>query len=126
MSKKFILFSIFILAFLLRFVGLEKLSPPLNRDEAALGYNAYSLLQTGKDEHGISWPLAFESIGDYKMPGYIYLSLFAYQAFWFICFQHPVFLSFFRFRFSNYYLFFVQRTDSINQIQTKKTSIFFS
>ena len=49
--------------------------PSLNPDEAALGYNAYSLLQTGKDEHGASWPLHFESFGDYKPGGYVYLTL---------------------------------------------------
>jgi len=70
-----LLFLCVLLAFILRFAGLESLSPPLNRDEAALGYNAYSLLETGKDEHGEPWPFSFKSIGDYKMPGYIYLSM---------------------------------------------------
>lgn len=45
----------------------------LNRDEAALGYNAYALGQEGVDEWGNSWPLVFKSFGDYKLPGYIYL-----------------------------------------------------
>jgi 4-amino-4-deoxy-L-arabinose transferase-like glycosyltransferase len=58
---------------LLRFYMLGLVPSSLNRDEAALGYNAYSLLQTGKDEFGESWPLTFKSFGDYKMPGYIYL-----------------------------------------------------
>jgi len=44
----------------------------LNRDEAALGYNAFSLLKTGKDEWGHSWPISFTSFGDQKLPGYIY------------------------------------------------------
>jgi len=44
----------------------------LNRDEAALGYNAYSLLKTGKDEWGKSWPISIASFGDQKLPGYIY------------------------------------------------------
>lgn len=47
----------------------------LNADEAALGYNAYSLIQTGKDEHGAAWPLVFQSFDDYKPGGYVYLSL---------------------------------------------------
>jgi 4-amino-4-deoxy-L-arabinose transferase-like glycosyltransferase len=89
MIKKVSMFSnikqklilILLLAFLLRFVGLEKFSPPLNRDEVAIGYNAYSLLETGKDEHGMSWPLSFKSIGDYKMPGYIYLSMLPIKLF---------------------------------------------
>lgn len=59
----------------MRFGGLANLPEVLNRDEAAIGYNAYSLLKTGKDEHGETYPLAFKSIGDYKMPGYIYATM---------------------------------------------------
>jgi 4-amino-4-deoxy-L-arabinose transferase-like glycosyltransferase len=50
-------------------------TPALNSDEAALGYNAYSLLHTGKDEHGVAWPLHFKSFGDYKPGGYVYLAM---------------------------------------------------
>jgi hypothetical protein len=45
----------------------------LNPDEAALGYNAYSILQTGKDEHGQSFPLHLKSFGDYKPALYTYI-----------------------------------------------------
>ena len=72
--NKFLLSLILILAFLLRFIGLGQY-PSLNPDEAALGYNAYSLIQTGKDEHGIAWPLHFKSFSDYKPGGYVYLAL---------------------------------------------------
>ncbi|MFA6007703.1 MAG: glycosyltransferase family 39 protein [Candidatus Shapirobacteria bacterium] len=65
---------IIVIALLLRSWQIAKL-PSLNPDEAALGYNAYSLLQTGKDEHGLSWPLHFQSFGDYKPGGYVYLDL---------------------------------------------------
>ena len=65
---------ILVAAFLIRFINLN-ITPALNPDEAALGYNAYSLIQTGKDEHGISWPLHFKSFGDYKPGGYVYLAL---------------------------------------------------
>jgi 4-amino-4-deoxy-L-arabinose transferase-like glycosyltransferase len=44
----------------------------LNRDEAALGYNAYTLAHFGTDEWGKPYPLMFISFGDYKLPGYIY------------------------------------------------------
>lgn len=44
----------------------------LNRDEAALGYNAYSLLKTGADEFGRPWPVSITSFGDQKLPGYVY------------------------------------------------------
>jgi len=47
----------------------------LYQDETAIGYNAYSLLVTGKDEHGVSLPLYFRSFGDYKLPVYIYSTI---------------------------------------------------
>lgn len=49
--------------------------PALNADEAALGYNAYSLIKTGKDEHGNKWPLYFQSFNDYKPGLTVYLIL---------------------------------------------------
>ena len=76
-----IILAIIIAAALVRFVGLDKLPSALNRDEAAIGWNAYSLLQTGKDEHGVSFPLNFKSIGDYKMPGYIYATILPVKLF---------------------------------------------
>jgi predicted membrane-bound mannosyltransferase len=41
-------------------------------DEAALGYNAYSLLKTGKDEYGKTLPIVLKSFGDYKPALYSY------------------------------------------------------
>jgi 4-amino-4-deoxy-L-arabinose transferase-like glycosyltransferase len=70
--KKKLLALIIVLAFVLRFYDLGNY-PALNADEAALGYNAYSLLETGKDEHGNPWPLHFQSFNDYKPGLYVYL-----------------------------------------------------
>ncbi|PJC80059.1 hypothetical protein CO009_02840, partial [Candidatus Shapirobacteria bacterium CG_4_8_14_3_um_filter_35_11] len=67
MPTKIKLILIILLAVALRFWNINSL-PSLNPDEAALGYNAYSLLLTGKDEHGQAWPIHFKSFGDYK-PG---------------------------------------------------------
>lgn len=61
---------IFFIGFILRTYHLSSLPPALNRDETALGYNAYSLLMTGKDEHGKFFPLSLQSFGDWKLPGY--------------------------------------------------------
>ena len=63
-----------ILAAFLRFYHLGDY-PALNADEAAIGYNAYSLIQTGKDEHGNPWPIHFQSFNDYKPGLYFYLVL---------------------------------------------------
>lgn len=67
--------SIIFLALLLRTVNLSVSPPGFNADEAALGYNAYSLLKTGKDEWGESFPLVFKSFSDYKPGLYVYLAL---------------------------------------------------
>lgn len=71
--NKYAIVLIFILALCLRFINFTQSVPPaINWDEASLGYNAYSILRTGKDEWGRVLPLTFEAFGDYKLPGYIY------------------------------------------------------
>lgn len=72
--KYFIFILIFIVGFFLRFYQLGQVPSSLNRDEPAIGYNAFSLLKTGKDEWGEKFPLSFKSFGDYKSPLYIYLT----------------------------------------------------
>lgn len=71
MTHKLWLTIIVLLSLVLRLIKLDSFPPP-NRDELDIGYNAYSLLHTGKDEYGTSWPLSFKSFGDYKLPGLIY------------------------------------------------------
>lgn len=66
-----------VIAFGVRSWRVNELPAQLNRDEAAIGYNAYLLAETGKDEWGRTWPLALESFGDYKLPGYVWLVVLA-------------------------------------------------
>ncbi|KKT30670.1 MAG: hypothetical protein UW41_C0008G0015 [Candidatus Collierbacteria bacterium GW2011_GWC2_44_18] len=73
MKKHLPIILILILASFLRLFSLDKFPAGLNADEAAIGYNAWSLLETGKDEHSVSWPLVFRSFDDYKPPVYFYL-----------------------------------------------------
>ena len=47
----------------------------LTPDETALGYNAYSILKTGRDEYGQWFPLVFKSFGDYKPGLYVYTAV---------------------------------------------------
>jgi len=75
MRKIFLLFLIFFLGFILRFWQLGVNPPSLDWDEASLGYNAYSLFTTGKDEYGNPWPLSIRSFNDYKPPLYTYLTI---------------------------------------------------
>ena len=67
------LFGIIILGTVLRFYNITSNPPGLYNDEISIGLNAYDILKTGKDQYGYSFPLAFKSFGDFKMPGYIYL-----------------------------------------------------
>ncbi len=72
MKIKIIFILIIILAAVLRLWNLNNFPAGLNADEAAIGYNGFSLLQTGKDEYGTPWPLTFKSFGDYKPGLYFY------------------------------------------------------
>ena len=72
MKSKILLFLIISLAFILRIYQVGALPLILNRDEAALAYNAYLLEGSGQDEWQQTWPITFKSFGDYKLPGYIY------------------------------------------------------
>ena len=72
---KIILLVIIIIAAILRLWNLGGNPPHLTPDEAALGYNAYSILKTGKDEYGQILPVIFKSFGDYKPGLYVYLTV---------------------------------------------------
>ena len=74
--KKTILFLLtFIVLFggFLRFYDFTKDPPGLYIDEVSIALNAYDILKTGKDQYGVHMPLFFESLGDWKVPGYIYI-----------------------------------------------------
>lgn len=86
---------IFILSLGLRTVSLDKIPVSLTIDEVAVAYNAYSILKTGKDEYGTSFPLAFRSIGDYKAPLLIYMMVPAVYLFGLNEFGTRVTVSFF-------------------------------
>jgi len=74
-NKKIILLSaILFLASILRFYKLSSNPPSLYWDEVSIGYNAYSISETGRDEYGQSFPLFFKSFGEYKLPLPIYLT----------------------------------------------------
>jgi len=70
--SKFWLIIIVILTGFSRLWLLDRLPAGFTPDEAAFGYNAYSLLKTGRDEWGIPfWKLpltGLKSFGDYKLP----------------------------------------------------------
>lgn len=79
--KKFVLILIIALGFFLRIFRISYAPPSLNWDEAAIGYNAYSILKTGKDEYGYRMPLSFRSFDDFKPPIYSYLTTISIMLF---------------------------------------------
>ncbi|MBI3342497.1 glycosyltransferase family 39 protein [Candidatus Curtissbacteria bacterium] len=72
LNSKFVLVLIVLIAFVLRFYQLGVVPPHLNWDEASNGYNAYSILKTGRDEYGNFMPQTFKAFGDYNLALSVY------------------------------------------------------
>lgn len=66
--------AVVLLGFVLRFYLLGSVPVSMHRDEAFLGYNAYSILKTGKDMSGSFLPVHLESFF-YSPAGYSYFSI---------------------------------------------------
>ncbi len=78
MKKKYIwiiLFGIIILAAILRLWQLGYIPPSPYSDEAAYGYDAYSIIHTGQDQFGKFLPVVLRSLDDYKPALYAYLTI---------------------------------------------------
>jgi 4-amino-4-deoxy-L-arabinose transferase-like glycosyltransferase len=79
------LFLVLVLATFLRFWQLAHVPPSTSNDEASIGYNAYSVLQTGADEYG-SFPLISQrAYDDWRRSTYLlmvvpFVSLFGLQS----------------------------------------------
>lgn len=77
-SNNYLLFLLLILAFgaVLRLFNLASIPSSLNWDEVSHGYNAFSILKTGKDQWGQLLPvLNFRAFGDYPLPLNLYLTI---------------------------------------------------
>ena len=67
------------LLFLLLVVGifhfyqLGSIPPGISNDEANIGYEAWSIASTGRDQWGNLLPLTFRGFGNWSLPVYIYL-----------------------------------------------------
>lgn len=73
--KRFLLPLILVLGFVLRVLFLGRFPIGFTPDEASFGYDAYSILKTGRDQWGSSMPLLLKSFGDYKAPLQTYLQI---------------------------------------------------
>lgn len=77
-SQRFLYISLIVIFAIALFLRLYKLSSypvGFHIDEANLGYNAYSLLLTGKDDSGKPFPLYTSMFDDNNPTGYHYLAI---------------------------------------------------
>ncbi|RJQ25349.1 phospholipid carrier-dependent glycosyltransferase, partial [Candidatus Parcubacteria bacterium] len=75
MSKKIEIITFVIIvaiAALLRLYQIGNVPPSPDWDEVSLGYNAYSIMLTGRDEYGELLPVIMRSFDDYKPALYSY------------------------------------------------------
>lgn len=77
MKIKILLCLIIIIAAALRFYQLGIIPPSISWDEAAVGYNAYTIANWGKDEWGRIFPLYFKSFEDDKSSVHVYATAVA-------------------------------------------------
>lgn len=77
--KKYIPVTILIISIIIgvffRFYKIGQSPAGFYVDEASMGYNAYSLLKTGKDEYGKFLPVMFRSFATFQSPVYTYLTV---------------------------------------------------
>lgn len=75
LKPRYLLTLIVILGLFLRVFQLAENPVGLHGDEASIGYNAYSLLKTGRDQNGKFLPLSIDQFGDFRPAGYHYLDI---------------------------------------------------
>lgn len=73
MKPKILLVLICLFFLITRLYKISEIPASVYWDEASIGYNAYSIAQTGKDEWGKVLPLHFKAFGETKLPIYIYI-----------------------------------------------------
>ncbi len=71
-NSKLVLIFILFIAFMLRIWQINKVPVSLFGDELDLGYQAYSILNTGSDYYGNKFPLHFHSLAEWRTPLYLY------------------------------------------------------
>ncbi len=76
----FLLILLFVLVFAIRFCSLGTNPPGFFRDEADKGYTTYTLIETGKDQRGTSWPIFVQALHVTTSSVYQYLDIPAVKA----------------------------------------------
>ena len=73
--KKFLIAFLILVASFLRFYRLASVPPSPSLDEVSIGWNAYSILETGRDEYGYRLPVLLRAYDDWRPAGYVYLAI---------------------------------------------------
>lgn len=73
--KRYLLLGVCFIAVFLRLYALATIPPSPSLDEVSIGYNAQSILLTGKDEYGTMFPLLLRAYDDYRPALYVYLTI---------------------------------------------------
>lgn len=73
MKSRILLLAVLFLAALFRLYNLASVPPSPSLDEVSIGYNAYSILRTGRDEYGSSFPILLRAYDDWRPALYVYL-----------------------------------------------------
>ncbi|MCL4417825.1 MAG: glycosyltransferase family 39 protein, partial [Actinobacteria bacterium] len=81
LCPKVLLILICIFFLTTRFYKITEIPASVYWDEASIGYNAYSILETGKDEWGKSFPIHFRAFGEFKLPVFIYATVLSIKFF---------------------------------------------
>jgi len=79
--KFLVLLLIFGIGIFLRLFRLSGFPQGFHSQEAIVGYRAFSLLTTGRDETGRRWPFFFASFEDYQLPVQTYLTVISVKIF---------------------------------------------
>lgn len=74
-NKQILLIIVFIIAAITRIAFLGIAPNAFSVDEASNGYDAYSIMMTGKDRYGEFMPLFFRALDDYRESTYILLTV---------------------------------------------------
>lgn len=69
--------GILLVSAFIRLYKLDQIPGGFYVDEATVGYNAYSILETGKDEYAKEYPVLFKFFGSFSPPLYVYLTAVA-------------------------------------------------
>ncbi|MDP3758845.1 MAG: glycosyltransferase family 39 protein [Candidatus Daviesbacteria bacterium] len=79
--KKYLLVLICLFFLITRLYKIGEIPVSVYWDEASIGYNAYSIAETGTDEWGEVFPVHFRAFGEFKLPVYIYATALSIKLF---------------------------------------------